>query len=30
MTVDKETGWVYVADTANNRIQVFKPATSGN
>jgi DNA-binding beta-propeller fold protein YncE len=23
--VDKETGWVYVADTANNRIQVFKP-----
>jgi DNA-binding beta-propeller fold protein YncE len=24
--VDKETGWVYVADTANNRIQVFKPA----
>jgi DNA-binding beta-propeller fold protein YncE len=30
MTVDKETGWVYVADTANNRIQVFKPATPGN
>lgn len=25
ITVDKETGWVYVADTANNRIQVFKP-----
>ena len=24
--VDRETGWVYVADTANNRIQVFKPA----
>jgi DNA-binding beta-propeller fold protein YncE len=24
--VDKQTGWVYVADTANNRIQVFKPA----
>ncbi|MDM8548876.1 NHL repeat-containing protein [Desulfobacterales bacterium HSG2] len=24
--VDKETGWVYVADTANNRVQVFKPA----
>ena len=24
--VDKTTGWVYVADTANNRIQVFKPA----
>ena len=23
---DKETGWLYVADTANNRIQVFKPA----
>jgi DNA-binding beta-propeller fold protein YncE len=23
--VDKETGWVYVADTANNRVQVFKP-----
>ncbi|MCP4403302.1 MAG: 6-bladed beta-propeller [bacterium] len=22
--VDKETGWVYAADTANNRIQVFK------
>lgn len=22
--VDKKTGWVYVADTANNRIQVFK------
>lgn len=26
MIVDKATGWVYVADTANNRIQVFKPA----
>ena len=26
LIVDKETGWVYVADTANNRIQVFKPA----
>jgi len=25
ITVDKETGWVYVADTANNRVQVFKP-----
>ena len=25
MIVDKATGWVYVADTANNRIQVFKP-----
>jgi DNA-binding beta-propeller fold protein YncE len=24
--VDKGTGYVYVADTANNRIQVFKPA----
>jgi DNA-binding beta-propeller fold protein YncE len=23
--VNKTTGWVYVADTANNRIQVFKP-----
>ena len=23
--VDKKTGWVYVADTANNRIQVFQP-----
>jgi DNA-binding beta-propeller fold protein YncE len=23
--VDKSTGWVYVADTANNRIQVYKP-----
>ncbi len=23
--VDKATGWIYVADTANNRIQVFKP-----
>src|SRR5215468_7660690 len=24
--VDKATGWIYIADTANNRIQVFKPA----
>lgn len=24
--VDKSTGWVYIADTANNRIQVFKPS----
>jgi len=24
---DKATGWIYVADTANNRIQVFKPAS---
>jgi len=23
--VDRRTGWVYVADTANNRVQVFKP-----
>ena len=23
--VDHETGWVYIADSANNRIQVFKP-----
>jgi DNA-binding beta-propeller fold protein YncE len=23
--IDKATGQVYVADTANNRIQVFKP-----
>ncbi len=23
--VDKESGWAYVADTANNRIQVFRP-----
>lgn len=23
--VDHTTGWVYVADTANNRVQVFKP-----
>ena len=23
--VDKDTGWLYVADTANNRVQVFKP-----
>lgn len=24
--VDKDSGWIYVADTANNRVQVFKPA----
>lgn len=24
--IDKASGWIYVADTANNRIQVFKPA----
>ncbi len=24
--VDKETGWLCVADTANNRVQVFKPS----
>lgn len=23
--VDKQTGWIYIADTANNRIQVYKP-----
>lgn len=28
--VDKASGWVYVADTANNRIQVFKPANPGS
>ncbi len=27
MYVDKSTGWVYVADTKNNRIQVFKPVS---
>jgi DNA-binding beta-propeller fold protein YncE len=27
--VDRETGWIYVADTANNRIQVFTPAVDG-
>jgi DNA-binding beta-propeller fold protein YncE len=26
LLVDRATGWIYVADTANNRIQVFKPA----
>jgi DNA-binding beta-propeller fold protein YncE len=26
MIVDKTSGWVYVADTENNRIQVFKPS----
>ncbi len=25
LIVDRETGWVYIADTANNRIQVYKP-----
>lgn len=25
LTVDPATGWIYAADTANNRIQVFKP-----
>jgi len=25
VAVDKSTGWVYVADTQNNRVQVFKP-----
>ncbi len=24
--VDKESGWVYVADSDNCRVQVFKPA----
>jgi NHL repeat len=28
--VDQETGWVYVADTANHRIQLFKPALDGH
>lgn len=28
LKVDTETGWVYVADTANNRVQVFKPTAS--
>jgi len=28
--VDKSNGWVYVADTANNRIQVFKPKVAGS
>jgi DNA-binding beta-propeller fold protein YncE len=26
MYCDKETGWLYIADTANNRIQVYKPS----
>jgi hypothetical protein len=25
MIVDKSTGWMYIADSGNNRIQVFKP-----
>jgi DNA-binding beta-propeller fold protein YncE len=25
IVVHKESGWVYIADTANNRIQVFRP-----
>jgi DNA-binding beta-propeller fold protein YncE len=28
--VDKVSGWVYVADTANNRVQVFKPKATSN
>jgi len=28
LIVDAETGWVYVADTANNRVQVFKPTAA--
>ena len=27
--IDKPSGTVYVADTANNRIQVFKPVDAG-
>jgi DNA-binding beta-propeller fold protein YncE len=27
---DQATGWLYVADTANNRIQVFKPAKAAS
>ena len=30
IVIDKATGWIYVADTANNRIQVFKPAKASN
>jgi DNA-binding beta-propeller fold protein YncE len=30
MIVDKSTGFVYVADTANNRVQVFRPLASFN
>lgn len=26
IAVDRKTGWIYVADTANNRVQVFRPA----
>ena len=26
LIVDRETGWIYVADTANDRVQVFRPA----
>ncbi|SFB14477.1 6-bladed beta-propeller protein [Poseidonocella pacifica] len=26
LTVDASTGYIYVADTANNRVQVFKPS----
>lgn len=26
--VDRSNGWVYVADTANNRVQVFKPVST--
>ena len=24
--VDQETGWLYLADTGNDRVQVYKPA----
>jgi DNA-binding beta-propeller fold protein YncE len=27
IAIDKATGWIYVADTANNRIQVFRLST---
>lgn len=27
LMVDKKTGWIYIADTGNNRIQVYKPAS---
>jgi DNA-binding beta-propeller fold protein YncE len=29
LIVRKSTGYVYVADSANNRIQVFKPVAGG-
>jgi DNA-binding beta-propeller fold protein YncE len=27
---DRATGWLYVADTANNRVQVYKPVKTGS